>query len=56
MSRPATETAAGDDDVEVGMMGQRRTPGVQHGGEADARAQMLWIGGDRDQCLGGLIE
>jgi len=37
-------------------MGQRRTPGVQHGGEADARAQMLRIGGDCDQRLGGLLE
>ena len=34
-------------------MGQRRAPGVQHGGEADARAQMLRVGGDRRQRLGG---
>jgi hypothetical protein len=40
----------------MGMMGQRRAPGVQHGSEADARAQMLWIGGDCDQRLGGLLE
>jgi hypothetical protein len=29
---------------------------VQHGGEADAGAQMLRVGGDRDQRLGGLLE
>jgi hypothetical protein len=26
---------------------------VQHGGEADARAQMLWVGGDGGERLGG---
>ena len=35
------------------MVGERRAPGVQHGGEADARAQMLRVGGDRGQRLGG---
>ena len=35
------------------MVGQRRAPGVQHGGEADARAQMLRVGGDRGQRLRG---
>ena len=35
------------------MMGQRRAPGVQHGGEADAGAQMLRVGGDGDEGLGG---
>ena len=33
------------------MVGQRRAPGVQHGGEADARAQMLRVGGDGGQRL-----
>ena len=33
-------------------MGQRRAPGVEDGGEADARAQMLRIGGDGGQRLG----
>ena len=47
------QAAAGNDDVDVGMVGQRRAPGVQHGGEADARAQMLRIGGDGGQRLGG---
>jgi len=35
------------------MVGERRAPGVQDGGEADARAQMLRVGGDRGQRLGG---
>ena len=35
------------------MMGERRAPGVEDGGEADARAQMFGIGGDGGQGLGG---
>jgi len=50
------KAAAGNDDVDVRMMGQRRTPGVQHGGEADARAQMLRVRGDGGQRLGGRSE
>ena len=38
------------------MVGQRRAPGVQHGGQADARAQMLGVGGDGGQRLGGGLE
>ena len=38
------------------MVGERRPPGVQHGGDADPRAQMFRIGGDRDQRLGGGLE
>jgi hypothetical protein len=38
------------------MMGQRRAPGVEHGGEADARAQMLRVGGDGGQRLGCGLE
>ena len=47
------QAAAGNDDVDVRMVGQRRAPGVEDGGEADARAQMLRVGGDRGQGLGG---
>ena len=47
------QAAAGNDDVDVRMMGQRRAPGVEDGGEADARAEMLRVGGDGDQRLGG---
>ena len=46
------QAAAGNDDVNMRMMGKRRTPGVEHGGEADARAEMLGVGGDGDQRLG----
>jgi hypothetical protein len=38
------------------MMGQRRAPAVEDGGEADARAQMFGIGGDGGQRLGGGAE
>ena len=47
------QAAAGNDDVDMRMMGQRRAPGVEDGGEADARAQMLGVGGDGGQRLGG---
>src|SRR5215472_6633464 len=36
----------------VRMVGERRSPGVEHGGEPDACAEMLGIGRDRDQGLG----
>jgi hypothetical protein len=38
------------------MVGQRRAPGVEHGGEADARPQMLRVGGDGGQRLGCGLE
>ena len=50
------QAAAGNDDVDVRMMGQRRAPGMQDSGQPDARAQMLGIGGDRGQRLGGGAE
>ena len=50
------QAAAGNDDVDMGMMGQRRSPGVQHGGEADAGAEMFGIGGDGRQRLGRRLE
>ena len=37
-------------------MGHRRAPGVQHGGDADAGAEMLGIGRDRQHGLGGGLE
>ena len=53
-ARPIRRHAAtGNDDVDVRMMGERRAPGVEDGGQADARAQMLRVGGDREQRLGG---
>ena len=50
------QPAARDDAVQVGMVGQRRSPGVQDGGHADAGAQMPGIGGDGQQGLGGRLE
>ena len=50
------ETAAGHDAVHMRMMSQGRAPGVQHQGRADASAQVLRIGGDRAQRLGGDVE
>ena len=37
-------------------MGHRRAPGVKHGGDADARAQMLGVRRDRHHRLGGGAE
>ena len=50
------EAAAGYDAVHVRMVSQGRTPGVQHQGRADAGTQVLRIGGDRAQGLGGDVE
>ena len=49
-------TTARNDHVNVRMMGERRTPCVQHGSHADPRAQAFGIGGDRDHRLGGGLE
>ena len=40
------DAAARHDHVDVRMVGHRRAPGVKHGGDADARAEMLRVGGD----------
>ena len=48
--------AAGHDTVQVRVMHQSLAPGVQHGDEADLGAQVLGIGGDRAQGLGGGAE
>jgi hypothetical protein len=50
------EAAAGDDDMGVRMVGERRSPGVQHGGEPDARAKVLGVNRDGDQGFGGDFE
>ena len=50
------ETAAGHDAMHMRMMRQGRAPGVQHQGRADAGTQVLRIGGDRAQRLGGDVE
>ena len=54
--RLGREAAAGDDDMGVRMMGQCRSPGVQHGGEPNARTEVLGVGRDDDQGVGGGFE
>ncbi len=45
------DAAARHDHVDVRMMGHRRAPGVEHGGDADAGAEMLRVGGDGQHRL-----
>ena len=45
------ESAARHDHVDVGMVGKRRTPSMEHGENADAGAEVLGIGGDRQHRL-----
>src|SRR5499427_6827822 len=42
--------------MEVRVMGHHRAPGMEHRGGADARAEMLGVGSDRDQRLGRRAE
>src|SRR5215472_5822945 len=42
--------------MDVWVVGHCRAPAVKHGGGADAHAEVLGIGGDREQCLGGGAE
>ena len=42
--------------MHVRMVGHCRAPAVEHGRGADARAEVLGIGGDRQQRLGGRAE
>ena len=37
-------------------MGHGRAPAVQYGGDANAGAEVLWVGRDRDQGLGRGLE
>ena len=45
------DAAARHDHVDMGMMHHGRAPGVKHGGDADLRAEMLRVGGDREHRL-----
>ncbi len=45
------DAAAGDEAMDMGVMGQRLSPGVQEGDEANPGAQAL--GGERRERLGG---
>ena len=38
------------------VLGERRAPGVEDGEDADAGAEVLGIGRDGDQGLGGCLE
>ena len=42
--------------MDVRVVGQGRAPAVQHGGNADAGAQMLGIAGDGEHRLGCRLE
>ena len=50
------DAAARHNHVHMRVMGQRRSPGVKHGGDADPRAQETGIGGDRQHRLGRCAE
>ena len=50
------DAAAGDDTVDMGMMGHCRAPGVENGGDAEFGAQAFGISGDRVQGLGRGLE
>src|SRR6516225_7632677 len=50
------EATARDDAVDMGMVSELRAPGMQDEGYADASAEVLGVGGDRAQRLGGEIE
>ena len=50
------EAAAGHDAVHMRMVGQGRAPSVQHQRRADPSTQVLRVGGDRAQGLGGDVE
>ncbi len=50
------EAAARHDHVDVRMVGHGRTPCVEHGGDADAVAQVLWVGSDRQHGPGCRLE
>src|SRR6516225_7472428 len=39
--------------MDMRMVGECRPPGVEHGRESDAGAEVLGVGGDGDQGLGG---
>src|SRR3954452_16103186 len=50
------EAAAWDDTVQMGMMGERLAPRMQHGDGADLGAETARIGGERGQGFGSRLE
>ena len=55
-SRAAGEPAAGHQAMEVGMMEQGLSPGMEHGNEPNLRPQMFRIGRDGAQSFTGSAE
>ena len=51
-----SEPAAGHHDVHMRVVGERRSPGVQHGGEADPGAEVPRVGRDREERVGSCAE
>ena len=47
------DTAAGHDHVDVRVVRHGRAPGVEDGGDTDARTEMTRVGGDGEHGLGG---
>ena len=47
-----SQSAGGNEAVQVWMMSQVLRPGVQHGKHTDACTEMAWIGSDLEQRLG----
>ena len=56
VGKPPVNDPAGDDHVDVRVMGHGRSPGMEHRSDADAGAKMLGIGGDGQQRLGRGLE
>jgi hypothetical protein len=52
----ARDAAARHDDVDMRVMGKRRAPAVQYGGEADPGAKVLRIGSDGGERLSCRLE
>jgi hypothetical protein len=50
------DAAAWHDHVHMRVVGERRSPGVQHGGDADPRAEVLGVGRDPQHGLGRRLE
>ena len=50
------DAAARHDHVDMRMMGERRTPGMENRGDADAGAEVPWVSCDRGQGLGRCLE
>ena len=45
------QPTGGNDAMDMGMESELLIPGMQHGEEADFRAEVLWIASDFEECL-----